>query len=75
MTDSDADKVHLVTGVLVAVDDDEQMVLVGMLSDSPFSKASEQVDAQKHTLVGTFAFTKRQAEFLKERLDEFLQNS
>jgi len=70
-----AGSVHLVTGVLVAEDDDEQMMLVGILSDSPFAQDSEQIDSQKHYPVSSFAFTKRQAQFLKERLDDFLQNS
>jgi hypothetical protein len=69
------DKIHFVTGVLVALDNDEQMMLVGMLSDSPFVQRSEQSDSLPQNLVGSFAFTKRQAIFLRERLDEFLQDS
>lgn len=69
------DQVHFVTGVLVALDSDEQMMLIGMLSDSPFNQTSEQANSQSHNLVGSFAFTKRQAMFLRERLDDFLQDS
>lgn len=66
------DNVHLVTGVLVAVDSEDGILIAGMLSDSPFLP-SDPTSSKK--LVGNFAFTKRQAAFLKKHLDEFLSGS
>ncbi|MEM9153739.1 MAG: hypothetical protein AAGB13_01710 [Cyanobacteria bacterium P01_F01_bin.33] len=74
MNESSAEKIYLVTGVQVALDEEERMMLVGLLSDSPFGQEQQQEPLQRN-VVGSFAFTKRQARFLKEHLDEFLGQS
>jgi hypothetical protein len=74
MTNFEIDNVHLVTGVLVAIDDADGILIAGMLSDSPFT-STDSNSAPSKKVVGNFAFTRRQAAFLKERLDEFLSPS
>ena len=71
MADLAQDNVYLVTGVVVAIDNEDGILIAGIQSDSPFMTSSS--DSKK--LVGHFAFTRRQAAFLKARLDEFLSNS
>ncbi len=65
-------KVYLVTGVVVAIDDGDGILIAGMLSDSPFAPDDGESTPTKN-LVGSFAFTKQKAKFLRDRLNEFLQ--
>jgi hypothetical protein len=43
-----------------------------MLSDSPLNEEDPPSTKNKN-LVGSFAFTKQKAKFLRDRLNEFLQ--
>jgi len=43
-----------------------------MLSDSPLTAEDNESTPTKN-LVGSFAFTKQKAKFLRDRLNEFLQ--
>jgi len=65
-------QVYLVTGVVVAIDEGDGILIAGMLSDSPLNKEDSQSTKNK-SLVGSFAFTKQKAKFLRDRLNEFLQ--
>lgn len=69
---SDQEKVYLVTGVAVAVDNDDELLIAGILSDSPFGEKKSD-SSSANNLVGSFAFTKNKAKFLRDRLNEFLQ--
>lgn len=65
-------EVCLVTGVAVAIDKEEGLLIAGLVSGFPFGD-DEQESAIPESLVGVFAFTRRQAAFLRERLNEFLE--
>ena len=65
-------QVYLVTGVVVAIDEDDGILIAGMLSDSPLNDEEPESTKTKN-LVGSFAFTKQKAKFLRDRLNEFLQ--
>ncbi|MEB3293209.1 MAG: hypothetical protein VKJ24_08605 [Synechococcales bacterium] len=69
MTNLDQDNVHLVTGVVVAIDSEDGILIAGILSDNPFAPPDS---ASSKKVVGNYAFTRRQAAFLKQRLDDFL---
>lgn len=64
-------QVYLVTGVAVAIDERDGILIAGMLSDSPFTSEEQESDSTKN-LVASFAFTRQKAEFLRDRLNEFL---
>lgn len=66
------EQVYLVTGVVVAFDNEDGVLIAGMLSDSPFSD-DEVENTTSGNLIGSFAFTRKKAEFLRDRLNEFLQ--
>lgn len=64
-------QVYLVTGVVVAIDDHDGILIAGMLSDSPFTAEEKESESTK-SLIASFAFTRPKAEFLRDRLNEFL---
>ncbi len=64
------EQVLFVTGMRVAIDEENQILLAGILSESPFVE-SEQESLTSHPI--NFAFTRQQAKFLRDRLDEFLK--
>jgi hypothetical protein len=72
MNDAEKNKVYLVTGVVIAIDDSDGILIAGMLSDSPFT-AEDNESTQTKNLVGSFAFTRQKAKFLRDHLNEFLQ--
>ena len=72
MANLEQDNVHLVTGVVVAIDNEDGILIAGILSDNPFTSPDP---ASTKKIVGNFAFTRRQAAFLRQRLDEFLNDS
>ena len=72
VNDLEKNKVYLVTGVVVAIDDGDGILIAGMLSDSPFTPDEAEATPTKN-LVGSFASTKQKAKFLRDRLNEFLQ--
>ncbi|MGB5962503.1 MAG: hypothetical protein WBG73_17685 [Coleofasciculaceae cyanobacterium] len=72
MNDIEKNQVYLVTGVVVAIDDNDGILIAGMLSDSPFI-AEDPESTQTKKLVCSFAFTRQKAEFLRDRFNEFLQ--
>lgn len=71
MSELNRDKIYLVTGVLVALDEEDGVLIAGMLSDNPF-KDNEQESTSTGKPIGSFAFTRRQAKFLRDRINEFL---
>ncbi|GEM_PF-1598409 len=73
MIEQSKDKVYLVTGVRVAIDSDDGILIAGIFSDSPFID-NEQESVSSAYPIGNFAFTRRQAAFLRERLNEFLKD-
>ncbi|WP_414529740.1 hypothetical protein [Nodularia chucula] len=70
MSKQDLNKVLFVTGIRVAIDEENRILLAGMLSDSPFVE-----DEQESSTINpiNFAFTRQHAAFLRDRLDEFLK--
>ena len=72
VNDVEKNQVYLVTGVVVAIDEGDGILIAGMLSDSPLTAEDNESTPTKN-LVGSFAFTKRKAKFLRDRLNEFLQ--
>ncbi|BAZ88156.1 MULTISPECIES: hypothetical protein [Aphanizomenonaceae] len=70
MSKQENNKVLFVTGVRVAIDEKHQILIAGMLSDSPFTE-NEQESSTVQPI--NFAFTRQQAEFLRDKLDEFLR--
>lgn len=72
MSEPNRDKVHLVTSVVIALDEEDGVLIAGILSDTPF-KNGEKESASIGSLVGSFAFTRRQAKFLRDRINEFLK--
>ncbi|MBE9188375.1 hypothetical protein IQ270_28015 [Microcoleus sp. LEGE 07076] len=72
MNDVEKNKVYLVTGVVIAIDESDGILIAGMLSDSPFI-AEDTESTKTKDLVGSFAFTRQKAEFLRDRLNDFLQ--
>lgn len=65
-------QVYLVTGVVVAIDEGDGILIAGMLSDSPLNDEDPESTKTKN-LVGSFAFTKQKAKFLRDSLNEFLK--
>ncbi|MDF2387418.1 hypothetical protein JMG10_38585 [Nostoc ellipsosporum NOK] len=72
MSEPKEEKVYLVTGVRVALDSEDGILIAGILSDSPFT--NNQESATSPNLIGNFAFTRQQATFLRDRLNEFLKD-
>ncbi|HBL10116.1 MAG TPA: hypothetical protein DD379_01530 [Cyanobacteria bacterium UBA11162] len=72
MSEPNQDQVYLVTSVVIALDEEDGVFIAGILSDAPF-KNNQQESAQMGNIVGNFAFTRRQAKFLRDRINEFLQ--
>lgn len=74
MNDSKENRVYLVTGISIAIDDEDDILIAGMLSDSPLTNndTSENSTASKQSLIGSFALTRGKARFLRDRLNEFL---
>jgi hypothetical protein len=70
MSQQEPNKVLFVTGVRVAIDEEHRILIAGMLSRSPFVE-DEQESSTGHPI--NFAFTRQHAEFLRDRLDEFLK--
>ncbi|MGB3654091.1 MAG: hypothetical protein WBA41_23175 [Rivularia sp. (in: cyanobacteria)] len=69
MSKQEQTEVLFVTGVRVAIDEEHRILIAGMLSESPF------VEDEKESSVDpiNFAFTRQHAEFLRDRLNEFLK--
>ncbi|NEP60028.1 MAG: hypothetical protein F6K31_23990 [Symploca sp. SIO2G7] len=72
MTELNQDRVYLVSGVSVALDEEDGVLIAGILSDSPFQN-NEGKPTSTGKAICNLAFTRRQAEFLRERLNEFLK--
>jgi hypothetical protein len=72
MSEQSKIKVYLVTGVKVAVDSEDGILIAGIISDNPFIDEGQESEVSPN-LVGTFAFTRQQATFLRDRLNEFLK--
>jgi hypothetical protein len=72
VNDVEKNQVYLVTGVVIAIDEGDGILIAGMLSDSPLTAEDNESKPTKN-LVGSFAFTKQKAKFLRDRLNEFLQ--
>jgi hypothetical protein len=71
MSNQSQSQVYFVTGVRVAVDEEHRILIAGMLSESPFS--NDQQESVLSANLINFAFTRQQAKFLRDRLDEFLK--
>lgn len=72
MFDSEKERLYLVTGISVAIDAEDGILIAGMLADSPFAEEKQESNNSKIPVV-SFAFTKKQAAFLRDRLNEFLK--
>ncbi|MEH2235832.1 hypothetical protein [Nostoc sp.] len=73
MSEQSKSKVYLVTGVRVAIDSENGILIAGMLSETPFTDG--EPDSTSPALpISNFAFTRQQAAFLKDRLNEFLKD-
>jgi hypothetical protein len=72
MDKTQLDQVYLLTGVNVAIDQEDGILIAGMFSDSPFTETKSE-QTPNGNLVASFALTKQKAKFLRDRLDEFLQ--
>ena len=73
MSEQSKDKVYLVTGVRIAIDSDDGILIAGMLCESPFMNNEQQSESPVRP-IGNFAFTRQQAAFLRNRLNEFLKD-
>ncbi|MBN3895667.1 MAG: hypothetical protein HWQ41_10460 [Nostoc sp. NOS(2021)] len=71
MSEQREEKVYLVTGIKVALDSEDGILIAGILSDSPFTNNQESASAAN--LIGNFAFSRQQATFLRDHLNEFLR--
>ncbi|WP_244142083.1 hypothetical protein [aff. Roholtiella sp. LEGE 12411] len=74
MSEQSKGKVYLVTGVRVALDSEDGILIAGILSESPFTNNDDQESGSSVHPLGNFAFTRRQAVFLRDRLNEFLKD-
>jgi hypothetical protein len=72
MSEQIKDKVYLVTGVRIAIDSDDGILIAGILSDNPFIEDQESNSSVNP--IANFAFTRQQATFLRNRLNEFLKD-
>ncbi len=73
MNELDRNQVHFITGITIAMDHEDGVLILGMLSDTPFS--DNQAEAQTKEPISNFALTRQKAKFLREKLDEFLRES
>lgn len=73
MGTAETSKVLFVTGIRVAIDEENHIFLAGMLSESPFIGEDEESSSTINPI--NFALTKQHAAFLKDRLDEFLKGT
>jgi len=73
MSEQSNDKVYLITAVRVAIDSEDGILIAGMFSESPFINNEQQSASPVHQ-IGNFAFTRRQAAFLRDHLNEFLKD-
>lgn len=73
MSEQSKSKVYLVTGVRVALDSEDGILIAAIFSESPFTNDDQELASSVHPL-GNFAFTRRQAVFLRDRLNEFLKD-
>ncbi|MEH2411434.1 hypothetical protein [Nostoc sp.] len=71
MSKQEVNKVLFVTGMRVAIDEENRILLVGILSESPFVEDEQGASSSAHPI--NFAFTRQHAAFLRDRLDEFLK--
>jgi hypothetical protein len=71
MSNQTLDKVFFVTGMHVAIDEENHILLVGILSGSPFMEDAQESSSTTHPI--NFAFTRQQAKFFRARLNEFLK--
>ncbi|MEA5513311.1 hypothetical protein [Nodularia sp. UHCC 0506] len=71
MSKQEQNKVLFVTGIRVAIDEENRILLAGMLSDSPFIEDEQESSLTINPI--NFAFTRQHAAFLRDRLDEFLK--
>ena len=60
-----------VTGIRVAIDEENHILLAGMFSDSPFEEDEPESSSTINPI--NFTFTRQHAAFLRDRLDEFLK--
>ncbi|GCL36737.1 MAG: hypothetical protein ACKO9R_07230 [Dolichospermum sp.] len=65
-------KIYLVTGVRIAIDSQGGILIAGILSDTPFTDEQDSETLSENP-IANFAFTRQQATFLRERLNEFLR--
>ncbi|MDF5733247.1 MAG: hypothetical protein PUP92_36005 [Rhizonema sp. PD38] len=72
MSEQSKDKVYLVTGVRIATGEDG-ILIAGMLCESPFTNDEQPLSSSVHP-VGNFAFTRQQAAFFRNSLNEFLKD-
>jgi hypothetical protein len=63
-------QVLFVTAVRVAVDEEHGILIAGMLSESPFVEKDQESSTSQPI---NFALNRQHAEFLRDRLDEFLK--
>lgn len=70
MVQREQNGVLFVTGIHVAIDEENQIILAGIISESPFSQDEQEFSDRS---VVNFAFTRQQATFLRDRLDAFLK--
>ncbi len=71
MSQQEQNKVLFITGMRVAIDEENKILLVGMLSESPFGEDEQGSSSDAPTI--NFAFTRQHAAFLRDRLDQFLK--
>ncbi|MBW4634693.1 MAG: hypothetical protein KME30_23125 [Iphinoe sp. HA4291-MV1] len=71
MSEQSNGKVYLVTGVRVAVDEEQRILIAGMLSESPFTDGEQESALTANPI--NFAFTRQHAAFLRNHLNEFLK--
>jgi hypothetical protein len=70
MSNLENNKVLFVTGVRIAVDEENGILIAGMLSESPFIE-NEQESSTSQPI--NFALNRQHAQFLRDRIDEFLK--
>jgi len=70
MVQQEQNGVLFVTGIRVAIDEENQIILAGILSESPFSQDEQELPEGS---IINFAFTRQHATFLRDRLDVFLK--
>lgn len=71
MSNWENNKVLFVTGVRIAVDEEHGILIAGMLSESPFVEDDDTKSSTSQPV--NFALNRQHAEFLRDRLNEFLK--